>query len=183
MDKKTNQKQKLIVTILIVIIAFFLTYKLTFEKTYHLILQYNANNELIKSIESAPKRISYLQKEIQILDKLIENEASNSSDPKSKIIEFTEQNCKKLNLSLVELSEPFIQNQVEYNIYYNKLIIDGDYFNILRFINEIEDKNLGPNIISIRILSEKKKYSEEYRLFAEIFFQTIINNSIKNETI
>lgn len=177
MNKKVNQNRNLFFTILLIILIFFITYKLTFVKTYNLILQYKANDELIKSLEKAPKKISYLQKEIKKLETLIENKTSNSSDSKSKIIEFAELGCKKLDLKLIEFTEPFIQDKVEYNIYFNKLIVDGNYFNILRFINEIEEKNIGPKIISIKIRSEKNKYSQEQLLFAEIFFQTILKNS------
>ncbi|MCK5856738.1 MAG: hypothetical protein KAG64_04565 [Bacteroidales bacterium] len=183
MNKKINYHFRLVLTIAGVITTYLLSYNYSFSDSIILKNEHINNQHKIQELKNAPIIILNLTKEIAQLDDIINIEDTTSQDSRKRIIDYTESSCKELDLSLIELTEPLIHTQENYIITYNRLVIEGDYFQLVKFIYELETVTTNMIIISIRMYSKKEKISKKTKIYSEIVFQTIKDKEGEYENV
>ncbi len=183
MNKKINYHFRLVLTIAGVITTYLLSYNYSFSDSIILKNEYINNQHKIQELKNAPIIISNLIKEIAMLDDIINIEDTTSKNSRKRIIDYTESSCKELDLSLIELTEPLIRTQENYIITYNRLVIEGDYFQLVKFIYELETVATNMIIISIKMYSKKERISKKTKIYSEIVFQTIKDKEGEDENV
>lgn len=179
MNKDINYNNRLLISIVTILIISFILYKFAFSKTISVITEFSLNRNTLTELNDAPSKISMLNNEITQLNNLINIGDSNDSIQKNRIIDLTEHACKELGISIIELSEPLVKNMGEYNVHYSKLVIEGDYFKMIKLVNNLEKKKQSLSLISVNVFSKKDRYSKKYKIYTEIIFQTIMNEALK----
>jgi hypothetical protein len=162
--------------ILIIVFATVISINLGFKKTLSLAQSYNNNKATLETIDQIPKKLSSVQYDIQKLDSLLNSTDTLNKYPKTKILKFAEDEIEKLDLNILELSEPFINFADGYEERYEKLILRGDYFDLLKFINKYERSNKRPKIQSVRLYSKYDRRKKETLLYSDIYYKTVLKS-------
>ena len=166
---------RLYLTLAIVIFCFITIYKFSFANTIDIVNEYDTNEEQIYNLNNAPKRIAFLNTEINNINKLIANNDTLGQVKENNIIDYSERKCKELDITIIELSKPFTKHHDDYIVHYHELRIQGDFFDIIRLLDDLQKQRNIPKIISVKTYSKKKKYTNDFLVYSQIIFQSIKN--------
>lgn len=172
-----TNKTKLIILGTTMFCMVVLMYHLAFKKAIFLWKENKVLSRKIEMLENASTMIKNIEKELDEIKSLIHTGDSKPENFRIDLLKTIAKNAALHNVIFKELPENFSNEQNEYQILANKIIVEGEYKNLLLFIRSLELDNQAGNIVSSCFYIEKDIRTKKESLMADIYVQTI--NSLK----
>lgn len=137
---KLNNKNKILIitSILFVIIA----YKTAISKTFYYYASFNNTKEQLKNSENEKKALGFLYAKNKKLDLILKNNYSqqNSITHQNYLLKIISNLCEKHKVKIVNFEEPEVLSTEKEKITHYKFSIEGNFNNVLIFLNQLENK-------------------------------------------
>ncbi len=167
-----NQKKLLYV---VIVIFMLLVYNLAIKKTVLLYLSCNEINAKNQEMESSPVLIAKLENELKQIEEKISNINSpkERKDPRQNLLQMASEYCSLNNIILKEMPVMIETTQGDYNITTNALVLQGNFINLLNFLNILEKSNTNSIVVSIDYKIYKDVINNQKNLNLIIYVQNI----------
>ncbi|MDY8138473.1 hypothetical protein [Aquimarina sp. 2201CG5-10] len=169
MFENLSYKKKFFALLALMIVLGITAYKRSFKMTIDAAKLLDESKEKLAKVNNSQQRITNLASEVAYLDKLIGKETANPDIVQQEILNtFTDINN---NTQLVKLEEIHKASDNYFNIYTNRLILTGNYGDLLKTTYNYEENFDFSRVVSLRFYIEKEPRTRRKRLFEQIIFQ------------
>ena len=168
-----SYKQKLILLTFGSFILIILMYSLAVKKTFILRSECKNLTEQLTVADNAPEQIYMLQQKLASIDQLIGANINDNYVLKEQILNYCSQYCSKHNLVIKDFPAIHEYTQENYQVETSKIIIQGNFINILKLIYLFEKEYKIARVVSVNFHSEKNIKTKRKVLEADIYFQNI----------
>lgn len=175
MLKKLTYKHKYFLLLAVLVIAAIAVYSLAIKRTMTAIGEHRDLQHKMELLKDAPEQIASIEAQLKQMDQLVANK--EPLDLEQTLLEEVTDFSQKHNLTLIEFPQTNISSYQDYQIYINKVVIEGNFKNILQFIYHAERQRKTGKIASIQLKRTKDIRTKQMYLYAYIYFQNIQINS------
>ena len=162
-------KKKFLALIVLVVIFAITAYKRSFAVTIEAYSNLESSKIKLAQVSNSKQKIATLNAEVSYLDKIIGKKAANADVVQQEILNSF--NDIGSTSSLVRLEEIHLANNNYFNIYTNRLVLSGDYKNLLKATYHYEKEFDFSRVVSIRFYVDKDAKTRRKKLFEQLIFQ------------
>lgn len=137
-------------------------WELSLKKTYTLYHENKQAEILFKAVESGQSRPK--KPSISVATPMLSN---------GKLLEILAQDIKKKYLDVVSYNPVLINEEAEYKLYAGTLVLQGNFFNLVRIIDVIEKKQLPIKLSSANFSHNPPKGKPMNKIELTLIFQQI----------
>lgn len=156
-----------------IFIVSILTYKLAIKKTLELKAECSKIENELNSVGYAPQKISVLRKRLSEIEKLYGSDFEDLDKLQEKLLQHIGLTCKQYDLVLIELPEVHQYKNNDYVIKTFKVVVEGNYIDILKFVYDLEFKPALGRLASIKFYTQTNYRKNNKILYAQIIIQNI----------
>ncbi|MDR1729764.1 MAG: hypothetical protein LBR52_03785 [Prevotellaceae bacterium] len=169
--EKLSYKHKYYLLLAALALLVVVMYVFAVKKTIAVIAEHNDLSGKIELAASAPQQIVAAEAQLKQMEQLVVNE--NPLDFEQVLLEQVSGFCQKNGLILIEFPKTTVSGYRDYQIYTNRIVLEGGFKKMVEFIYEAEQKyNIG-KIVSVQFKRTKDMRSKRLYLYAYIYFQNI----------
>jgi hypothetical protein len=176
MFKFNTYKSKFRLLIAGSIIFFLFAYIFAFSKTIKL---WRSNKEIkteLSKIENAPIKIKTIEKELNELNEIIENQNTDGFEHHEKFLASISQYCTQHDIIIKKYPESHNFIKDRYTIETNTVALEGDFNWLFKLVYKLESGNSPKHIVSLKYDTKPYHKEEIYKLNLIIYEQNIIEN-------
>lgn len=171
MLEKLQYKHKYYLLLAALALLVVLMYAFAIKKTIAVIAEHNDLSKKIELAANAPQQIVSVEAQLRQMEQLVVNE--NPLDFEQLLLEKVAGFCQKNGLTLIEFPKTTVSAYQDYQIFTNRIVLEGDFKTMVEFIYEAEQRyNIG-KIVSVQFKRTKDMRSKRQYLYAYIYFQNI----------
>lgn len=169
MFENISYKKKFFALLALMVVLGITAYKRSFSMTLDAAKLVKESKEKLAKVSNSQQHITSLKDEVNYLDKLIGKESANPNIVQQEILNsFTR---IETNSQLVRLEEVHQANDDYFNIYTNRLILTGNFGELLEATYQYEKQFDFSRVVSLRFYIEKEPRTRRKKLFEQIIFQ------------
>ncbi len=169
MFENLSYKKKFFALLGLMVVLGITAYKRSFSMTIDAATVLEESKQKLAKVNNSQQRITNLASEVAYLDKLIGKEVANPDVVQQEILNtFTEISTKT---DLVKLEEIHKASDEYFNIYTNRLVLTGNYGDLLKTTYNYEKEFDFSRVVSLQFYIEKEPRTRRKRLFEQIIFQ------------
>ncbi|SEK30153.1 hypothetical protein SAMN04487910_0198 [Aquimarina amphilecti] len=169
MFENISYKKKFFALLALMVVLGITAYKRSFIMTLDASQLLEESKVKLEKVSNSQQRITNLIAEVSYLDKLIGKEVANPDIVQQEILNtFTD---IKSETKLVKLESIHKASDEYFNIYTNRLILTGDYGDLLKTTYNYEKFFDFSRVVSLRFYIEKEPRTRREKLFEQIIFQ------------
>lgn len=173
MFKNLTYRKKIRFLAIGVVILTFIIYNLSIKKTIILKKECKSFEEKLALVEYAPQKIALLEKELSKIEGIIGKSDTTCIDFQQILLEKTSNYCQENNIILKEFPKQIINEQQDYIIETNIVVLEGGFITLLKFLYLLEQKyNIG-KVVSAGYNAFKDIKTKKYKLNLTIYVQNI----------
>lgn len=161
-------KQKIVGLIFLAILLFLAAKKRSYSKAMVIYNQVKETEDKLKYIKNSNTTINELKNEINYYDSLIGSDYKSPEEIQQKILSFSNSFS---SLEIIGISEIHEANSNDFKVVTNKLIVEGNYDELMNLIYEFEKSFSDAAIASIRFTENKKLDNKSGKIKTIIMFQ------------
>ncbi len=169
MFENLSHKQKFIALIVLLVVISVTAYKRSFSLTIDAYKTFKTSKEKLIKVRLTPNKLPNLKSDVEYLDNIIGKESGNANVVQQEILNTL--NKMKINSELVQLEEIHTAQNSYFNIYTNRLIVTGNYNDLLKTTYQYEKDFDFSRVISSRFYLQKDLRTRRKKLFQLITFQ------------
>ncbi len=171
--KKLTNKHRFYLLVAGTLVALLLAYNMAISKTLELKKGCNKIEDELNAAGYAPARIAALNKKLAKIESLYGSDFEDLDKLQEKLLNHISQSCKQYELTLIELPSVHEFAQSDYVVKTFKIVVEGNYTNILKFIYDLEFKPALGRLASVKFSTETDYRYKNKKLFAQIIIQNI----------
>lgn len=169
MFENISYKKKFLVLLILMVILAITAYKRSYSMAIDAAKLLDESKEKLAKVNNSQQHITNLKSEVEYLDKLIGKEVASPDIVQQEILNtFTEINA---NTPMVKLEKIHKTSDEYFNIYTNRLILTGDFGDLLKTTYNYEKEFDFSRVVSLQFYIEKEPRTRRKRLFEQIIFQ------------
>ncbi|WP_378175217.1 hypothetical protein [Aquimarina sp. SS2-1] len=169
MFENLSYKKKFFALLALMVVLGITAYKRSFSMTIDAATLVEDSKMKLEKVSNSQQRITNLIAEVSYLDKLIGKEVANPDIVQQEILNtFNEINT---DTELVKLEAIHKASDEYFNIYTNRLILTGNYSDLLNTTYEYEKIFDFSRVVSLKFYIEKEPRTRRKKLFEQIIFQ------------
>jgi len=169
MFENLSYKKKFFALLGLIVVLGITAYKRSFSMAIDAATLLEESKQKLAKVNNSQQRITNLAAEVAYLDKLIGKESANPDVVQQEILNsFAEISS---NTALVKLEEIHKASDDYFNIYTNRLVLTGDYGNLLKTTYNYEKEFDFSRVVSLQFYIEKEPRTRRKKLFEQIIFQ------------
>ncbi|WP_298538934.1 hypothetical protein [uncultured Aquimarina sp.] len=169
MFENLSYKKKFFALLALMLVLGITAYKRSFSMTIDAAQLLEESKQKLEKVSNSQQRITNLIAEVSYLDKLIGKEVANPDIVQQEILNtFTEINS---DTQLVKLEAIHKASDEYFNIYTNRLILTGNYGDLLKTTYNYEKAFDFSRVVSLQFYIEKEPRTRRKKLFEQIIFQ------------
>lgn len=169
MFENLSYQKKFFALLVFIIIMGITSYKRSFSLTIDAYQTLDTSREKLLEIRNSPQKLALLKTEVESLDRIIGKEAANADIVQQEILNAF--NTINNNAELVKLEEIHIAKNDYFNIYTNRLVLTGNYEDLLKTIYHYEKKFDYSRVIGSKFYIDKEPRTRRKKLYQQIIFQ------------
>lgn len=169
MFENISYKKKFIGLIVLLFMLGFTAYKRSYSKTIAAKVLLNQSKEKLKQISNAKGKISGLQNDVAHLDNIIGKQATNADIVQQEILNTLANTPVKAQLK--KLKKVHRSNNEYFNIYTNRLLLNGSFNDLLQACYTFEKDFDYSRVVSLSLYVEKDARTQQKKLIERIIFQ------------
>jgi hypothetical protein len=146
-------------------------YAFAVKKTITVIAEHKDLSKKIELAVNAPQQIVSIEAQLKQMEQLVVNE--KPMDFEQMLLEQVSGFCKNNGLTLMEFPKTTVSGYRDYQIYTNKIVLEGGFKKMVEFIYEAEQKYQIGKVVSVQFKRTKDMRSKRLYLYAYIYFQNI----------
>jgi len=173
MNGKLSNKHKFYLLIAGIILILILAYNMAISKTIELEQSCNVIETNLNAAGYAPEKIALLRKKLANIESLYGSDFEDLDKLQEKLLQHVSYSCKKYQLVLIELPDVHEFKHTDYIIKTFKIVVEGNYTDILKFIYDLEFKPALGKLASIKFYTHTNFRKNSKRLYAQIIIQNI----------
>ncbi len=171
MFDKYTFKQKNKVLLIIFVLLMLASYKRSFVLTLLALDEIEKQELNIEKIKTSDYEIGLLNQSIKELNQTIGKSNLKPDKVQQKILKEISILSQKNDVNLESIEETHIYKTVDFSIYSNILILEGDYKNLVKSIYNLELNFEYARLINVQLYKEKNISTKKIKLYAKILFQ------------
>lgn len=164
-------KQKYYLSIAGVILAAFLSYNLSFNKTISAIKDHYSLAEKMERLEDAPRKIQKIEHQMKQMEHLLVD--NDSIDIEQRLLEKATVFCQDNRITLMGFPKTKVSEYQNYMILTNEIVFEAPFKKSLQFIYESEQKDRIGKIASVQLVKKQDVKTKQQHLYSHILFQNI----------
>ncbi len=164
-------KQKYYLSIIGVIMAGFLSYNLSFDKTIIAIKDYYSLTDKMEKLKDAPQKIQRIEHQMKQMEHLLVD--NDSVDIEQRLLEKATEFCRNNQITLMGFPKTKVLEYQNYMILTNEIVLEAPFKESLQFIYDSEQKNRIGKIASVQLVKKQDVKTKQQHLYSHIFFQNI----------
>ncbi len=168
MFKQLSYKHKYFLLLAILVLAAIVTYSLAIKRTIVTIGEHRDLLHKTELLKDAPEQIADISMQLQQMEQLLANK--EPLDLEQMLLEQITDFSQQYNLTLMEFPKTNISSYQDYGIYINKMVVEGNFKNILQFIYNMEQQRKVGKIASVQFKTTKDIRTKQMYLYAYIYF-------------
>ena len=172
MNKLTN-KYRFYLLLAGTFVALLLAYNMAINNTIELKKTCNKIEHDLNKAGDAPRKIAAIEKKLVSIESLYGSDFEDLDKLQEKLLNHISQSCKQYELTLIELPNVHEFEHSDYVIKTFKIVVEGNYTNILKFIYDLEFKPALGRLASIKFSTQTNYRNSNKKLFAQIIIQNI----------
>lgn len=158
------------------IVFLFISYLFAFKRTINLYSDYREIKEKLKLVDSAPQTIAGLQSQLNGIDKIISKNNQGGMDTRFALLGVASEYCQRNRTSLTEMPKSLFTQESDYNIETITLVMEGSFFNLLKFVYQLERSDNIGKVASVEFKTINDIITKENKLIVSIYIQTVKKN-------
>jgi len=170
----TTYKTKFKLLILVLALLLLIVYRLAIIKTIEKYQDCTNLKEKLNLVSLAPREIKELQNRINSINEFFGRNSDSTLNTRAVLIDKTSFFAKQKNIKIKSINEPDFHTENDILIETNQIILEGSFFNLLRYIAFIEKENKNGNIASVKFYTEKNIKTKKEKLLLMIYIKNII---------
>jgi len=163
--------------VVLLIVASFLfaiiAYKMAIKKTVVLYNECKTYDNYMAEAQNAPKDIALLEKQLKKVDAILQNNDTSNIKLQYKLLDKASAYCLNNPVILSSYIEPEFYQYQDYDIETNKIVLEGGFHNLLKFIYKLEVEEPIGKVVSVKFEKKKQLRTENNKLFVSIYVQGI----------
>ncbi len=171
MLEKLSYKHKYYLLLAALALLLVIIYTFAIKKTITVIAEHNDLSKKIELAANAPQQIAAIESQLRQMEQLVVNE--NPLDFEQMLLEQVSGFCQKNGLTLIEFPKTTVSGYRDYQIYTNRIVLEGGFKKMVGFIYEAEQKSRIGKVVSVQFKRTKDMRSKRLYLYAYIYFQNI----------
>ncbi|MDR1678831.1 MAG: hypothetical protein LBR81_03545 [Prevotellaceae bacterium] len=173
--KRLSYRHKYFLLLAVLGLSAIAVYSLAIERTTAVIGEHRDLLHKMELLKDAPEQIASIEMQLKQMEQLVAHK--EPLDLEQTLLEQVSDFSQKHNLMLIEFPKTNISSYQDYRIYINKMVVEGNFKNILQFIHNAEQGRKTGKIVSVQFKQAKDIRSKQLYLYAHIYFQNIQINS------
>jgi hypothetical protein len=171
MLKKISYKHKYYLLLAALVLLVVVMYALAVKKTITVIAEHNELAQQIELAANAPQQIVAVEAALKQMEQMVVTE--NPMDFEQLLLEKVSGFCQKNSLTLIEFPQTTVSEYQDYQIYTNRIVLEGGFKKMVEFLYEAEQKYPIGKVVSVQFKRTKERRSNRMYLYATIYFQNI----------
>ena len=171
MMEKLSYQHKYYLLLAALALLLIVIYALAIKKTIAVISEHKDLSKKIELAASAPEQIASIEARLKQMEQLIVNE--KPLDFEQQLLEQVTVFCQKNRLTLIEFPQTAVCGYQNYQIYTNRIVLEGGFKKMVEFIYEAEQKYKTGKVVSVQFKRTRDVRSKQLYLYAYIYFQNI----------
>lgn len=164
-------KHKYYLSIAGVILAAFLSYNLSFNKTISAIKDHYSLMEKMGKLQNAPQKIQKIEQQMKQMEHLLVD--NDSIDIEERLLEKATVFCQNNRITLMEFPKTKVSEYQNYMILTNEIVFEAPFKKSLQFIYNSEQNDRIGKIASVQLIKRKDVKTKQQHLYSHILFQNI----------
>jgi len=145
---------------------------MSFSKTLELRSQCQENEQKLKMVKDAPKKISHYKEKLAALESLI-GENLNDMNLQEELLSKVSQYCESNRLILKKMPEVHRYRSQQFVFETSTVTVEGTFVGILKLIYTLEQQFLLGKVTSVYFLSELDFKTQRRNLYGIIYIQNL----------
>ncbi len=171
MIQKLSYKHKYILLLIALAMLLIIIYMLAIRKTIAVIGEHKSLSAKIELAADAPAQIQMIEAQLKEMEELVVND--KPVDFEQMLLEKVTGFCQKNGLTLIEFPKTHISGYQNYEIYTNRIALEGSFKKMVEFIYEAEQKTKIGKVVSVQFKRTKDVRTKQLNLYAYIYFQNV----------
>ncbi len=174
MFQSVRYKNKNYLLLALAVVFGWMAWKYAFAKTFHTAYECARLEQMMQEADDAALTMAALQQEAHLLNRQLGgNGTSVYPNVNQELYDYLSRYCGDKKLRIHEFSEPHNYMENDYNIRSGKVIIRGNYVDLIKMIHNLENNFTSARIASVHFFSEKNPQTKKTNLYAQLWFQHI----------
>ncbi|WP_411032046.1 hypothetical protein [Spongiimicrobium sp. 3-5] len=166
---KSSTKNKILIAG--VLLGFFLSYKLSLEKTLDLRKTSKTLVAETKGLKDLPRQFHILSQEEKHYDSLMQKMALKNTSVQNNLLRVINQEAQRHNIKVLDFNEPHVHKKEANIINTFSLELQGAYTNILKTMHTLEQKGNFGEIVHVGLEKKKNYKNNQAYLTATLLIQ------------
>jgi hypothetical protein len=162
------------------LIAFVVIFKIALKPTFELRRTCTEKQEILNTVADAPQQIKLISDRLTKLNSRLSSISTSGTTTRDKILEEISKYCQQAELTVYNYPPSHFFDNKTFVIETNRIVIKGNFKQLLQLLNYIETKGNFSRIVSLTFQSEENRKTKTREIFLELIFQNI--NDTRNET-
>ena len=171
MIKKLSYKHKYYLLLAVLALLLVIIYAAAIKKTITVIVEHKDLSKKIELAADAPGQIAFIEAQLKQMEQLIVTE--KPLDFEQLLLEKVSGFCQKNGLTLIEFPKTVVLGYQNYQIYTNRIVLEGGFKKMVEFIYEAEQQYKTGKVVSVQFKRTRDMRSKRLYLYAHIYFQNI----------
>jgi hypothetical protein len=171
MLEKLSYKHRYYILLAALALLLIAIYAFAVKKTIAAIAEHKDLSKKIELAANAPQQIVSIEAQLKQMEQLVVNE--KPMDFEQMLLEQVSGFCKNNGLTLMEFPKTTVSIYRDYQIYTNRVVLEGGFKKMVEFIYEAEQKYQIGKVVSVQFKRTKDMRSKRLYLYAYIYFQNI----------
>ena len=130
-------------------------------------------------ISYAPQKAATIKIQLDEIARILGKSDSTVQDNRQQLLELVSRYCEEKKIKLIEIPDPVLSVKGDYLLEINKVVIEGDFHRLNRFVFLLERQAIFGRIVSAKYKKTKDLRTKKTKLRIELLIQNIMSS---NET-
>ncbi len=171
MLNRFSYRQKYFLLLAILALSVIAIYSLAIKRTISVIGEHQDLQQKMELLKDAPGQIAAIETQLNQMEQLVANK--EPLDLEQTLLEQVTAFSQNHHLTLIEFPKTNVSLYQDYQIYINKIVLEGNFKDIVQFIYNAEQQRKTGEIASVQFKSTKDIRSKQKYLYAYLYFQNI----------
>ena len=150
-----------------------LSWNLAIGETFKVRSQVVQSEASLANVEKAPQQIAELKFELDKIQGNSQTLYSGILPMREALLSEITDLAYKYNAQLRSFPEYFIQEKENFELTTSPVVLEGDFKNLLKLMNELEEKNTAGKVSSAQFKIKKSLGRKDRKLFLTLYIQSI----------
>jgi hypothetical protein len=158
------------------LLVMIIVFKIALRPTFEMRRLVKEKEAVLSTVSIAPQQIKEINRKLESLNRQFESFSSSDISIRDRILQDISNYCMQHDLVVYSYPEPHFFDNNTFIVESNRIILKGDFKNLLQLVNYIESKANSGRIVHLEFYAEQNRKTKQRELFLALLFQNIKNN-------